>query len=236
MLRTFGQWFRFLGACVAVGFLVSTMYASQGATKGSETGEDVRNEVRMEVDFTVLPIVLPDGSESLPADSDAIDGESTLPPESAVPQQAATEPSKPAPEPAPSPAPEPAPVPEPAPTPKPAPAPKPVAKTGPGAIQRVSLDESTDGFTITIRADRDMGDTSYMNLDNPRRLVIDLRGGWKLGTRNVVRSKGVVKHIVIGEHPDRLRMVVHFNTAPKGRLVPSFSRTGAVMKVKVEFP
>jgi hypothetical protein len=249
MSRTFGQWFRFLGACVAVGFLVSTMYASLGATRGGEAGDDVRNEVRMEVDFTVLPVVLPDGSETVPPmDPDAIDGESTLPPESAVPQQAVMEPPKPAPVPEPSPtpapapasspAPSPAPEPAPAPAPEPAPAsaPAPVAKTGPGTIRSVSLDESADGFTITVRADREVGDTSYMNLDNPRRLVIDLRAGWKLATRNVVRSKGVVKHIVIGEHPDRLRMVVHFNTAPKDRLTPSFSRTGTALEIRVESP
>ena len=237
MSRTFGQWFRFLGACVVVGFLVSTMSASLGAARGGETREDVRNEVRMDVDFTVLPVVLPDGSEAPPSmDPAAIDGESTLPSESAAPQQAAVESPQPAPESVPEPAPAPAPDPVPEPQPAPEPAPSPVAKAGPGTVKGISLGESAGGFTITVRADKGVGDTSYMNLDNPRRLVIDLRGGWKLATRNVVRSTGAVKHIVIGEHPDRLRLVIHFNSVPKKPVVPSFSRTGTTLKVKVVLP
>ena len=253
MSRTFGQWFRFLGACVVVGFLVSTMCASLGATRG-----EVRSEVRMSVDFTVLPIVLPDGTET-PAsvDSDAIEGEETLPPETPasqqavappapsvepVPEQPVQPPSEPAsasvPEPVivPAPAPEPVPAPEPAPAPKPAPAPPVAAPAGSGNITAVSLAENDNGFTLTIRADRPVGDTSYMNLDGPRRLVVDLRGEWKLATRNVVRSKGAVKHIVMGEHPDRLRLVVHFTRPPKGRLAPLFTNSGTTLEVVVAFP
>lgn len=244
MSRTFGQWFRFLGACVAVGFLVSTMYASLGSTRG-----EVRSEVRMSVDFTVLPIVLPDGTDT-PAsvDSDAIEGEESLPPETPSSQQVAAPPASPVDpiqeqpvqqpsEPAPVPVPVPAPVPAPAPIePKPAPAPPVAASAGSGTVKAVSLTENGNGFILTIRADRSVGDTSYINLDNPRRLVIDLRGGWKLVTRNVVRSKGVVKHIVMGEHPDRLRLVVHFTNPPKGQLVPLFTRTGTSLEVAVTFP
>lgn len=235
MSRTFGQWFRFLAACVAVGFLISTMYASLGVTK-EEARDQVRNEVRMAVDFTVLPVVLPDGSEA-PAtampDPDAIDGESSLPPETAEPSQAAVQP---APTPDPAPAPAPAPEPEPTPAPKPAPKPEPApvaAVTGTGTVSSIKLAETPDSFTITLNADRPVGDTSYLNLDSPKRLVIDLRNKWVLKTANVVRSKGTVKHIVVGEHKDRLRLVVHFNKPLKGRLQPTFTRTGTVLKVTV---
>lgn len=229
MSRTSGQWIRFLGACVVVGFLISTMCASLGAT------QEVRNKVRMSVDFTVLPIVLPDGSEAPPlVDSDAIKGEETLPPEPSAPQVAEqAEPGSPAPVPAPKPAPQPEPTPTPRPKPEPSPAPTP---SGPALVKSVKLKENATGFVITIRADRAVGDTSYMNLGNPRRLVIDLRNKWRLGTRNVIRSKGAVKHIVIGEHPDRLRLVIHFNKSFKGRLDPVIKRSGSVLRISVTFP
>ncbi len=228
MSRTLGQWSRFLGACAAVGFLISVLSACPGMAK-----EDARSQVRMEVDFTVLPVVLPDGSEAPPpADPDAMEGEASLPPDSADPQQAAVEPEKPAMEQTPPPVPEP----EPEPAPKPKPAPDPVAANAPGIVKSVELDENGDGFTITVRANREIGDTSYLNLDNPRRLVVDLRDGWTLNVKNVVRSKGRIKHIVIGEHPDRLRLVVHFNANPGGRLVPDFSRDGATLRIRVAYP
>ncbi|MBG0790180.1 MAG: AMIN domain-containing protein [Desulfovibrionaceae bacterium] len=241
MSRTFGQWFRFLAACAASVFLVSAVFVSMGAADG-----EARNEVRMSVDFTVLPVVLPDGSEAMPpADPDAIDGEATLPSEGTGPGQAAVKPDT---EPTPVPIPESAPALDPAPKPEPGPisdpAPKPAAESasapapvaGPGIIKSVGLAESRDGFTITLKADRRVGDTSYLNLDNPRRLVIDLRTPWKLDAKNVVRSKGAVKHIVIGEHPDRLRLVVHFSAPPKGRLEPVFTRTGTTLKIAVALP
>lgn len=236
-MRTFGQWFRFITACAVVGFMVSAMHASLGVTKEQE-----KNEVRMTVDFTVLPVVLPDGTEApaAPADPDAITGESSLPPETAAhqtpePSQAAVETPK-AETPPPAPVPEPAPKPEPAPEPKPAPKPEPapVAQaTGTGTISSIGLAAINNGFTVTVKADKTVGDTSYMNLDNPRRLVIDLREKWNFKGRNVIRSKGNVKHIVIGEHKDRLRLVVHFNTPPKGKLTPDFVRTGTMLKVTV---
>lgn len=224
MSRTFGQWFRFLAACMAVGFMVTTMYASLGVTK-----DEVRNRVRMTVDFTVLPIVLPDGTEApvvVEEDPTAIDGESSLPPDNGAPQAAA----KPQP---------PAVSPKPAPKPKVAPevAPKPVAAvSGPSMIESIRLTESGDSFTITVQANRPVGDTTYLNLSNPKRLVIDLRDKWKFHKRNVIRSKGAVKHIVIGEHKDRLRLVVHFNTPPKGQLAPQFKRSGNTLKVSVPLP
>lgn len=231
MSRTFGQWFRILVTCMAVGVLFSTVYSLSGAAR-----EGARSEVRRAVDFTVLPIVLPDGSESLPpTDADAIEGETTLPPEPASSQQAAVPTSEPAPIPGPAPEPEPAPVPVPESAPAPAPKPAPVAAE-PGTVKRIGLAERQGGFTLTVRADRAVGDTSYLNLDNPRRLVIDLRDKWKLATRNVIRSKGAVKHVVVGEHPDRLRLVIHFNKAPKSRIIPLFTRAGTTLKVTVAYP
>lgn len=59
MSKPFRQWILFAAVLLVVGVMVSAMTASLGVT-----AETVRHEVRMPVDFTVLPVVLPDGSES----------------------------------------------------------------------------------------------------------------------------------------------------------------------------
>ena len=117
---------------------------------------------------------------------------------------------------------------------KPAP---PAKATTAGNIKSIKLSVTDTGFTITILADRPIGDTTYMNLLNPRRLVIDLREKWTAKIRNVIRTEsGPVKHIVLGSHPDRLRLVVHFRTPPAGKLNPKFERKGNSLTVSVQTP
>lgn len=106
-----------------------------------------------------------------------------------------------------------------------------------GAIRNVTLESSDKAFVITVTCSRPVGDTTYMNLNNPKRLVIDLRQPWVLQAKNVVRvPEGAVKHLVIGKHPDRTRLVVHFRTPPKGRLSPQFVRTGNTLVVTTPLP
>ncbi len=111
------------------------------------------------------------------------------------------------------------------------------ALSGSGTVRGVALESTDHGFVLTLTCDRPVGDTTYLNLTNPRRLVVDIRQPWKLGTRNVIRSAaGVVKHVVVGEHRDRLRFVIHFRTLPKSGLDPVFRRTGNSLVVTVEMP
>jgi len=204
---------------IVVGLAVFVLHTGIGVTRDED-----HSQLRMAVDPTVIPVVLPDGTETPIAES--------VEPEAPLQEEAKAETPAPA-------APE-QPVAEPASAPKPAP--KPAAKTaskstGKGTVRAISLNETATGFTVTILADRPIGDTSYMNLSGPRRLVIDLREGWKLNAKNVVRGKdGAVKHIVIGNHPDRLRLVVHFTTPPAGKLNPEFERTGNSLKVTIPLP
>jgi len=130
----------------------------------------------------------------------------------------------------------------PAPAPALAPAPgKPAAssgKPGPaGVITAMALRSTPEGFELTLIADRPVGDTSYLNLSDPRRLVVDLRQPWTLKTRNVVRAdSGPVRHVVAGEHSDRLRLVIHFRTPPARGIEPEFLRTGNRLVVRVRLP
>jgi len=209
--------------------------------------------VRMAVDPTVLPPVGGPDDEMAPApdvpadqfavpDDAAPDDREAPPPPMVVDVDKAGQPAPPAPAAteAPAPAAEETPpqaVPEnqaEAETP-PAPAP-PVSGPG-GIITGLSLRSTPNGFELTLTADRPVGDTSYLNLNDPRRLVLDLRQAWTLKTRNVLRAdSGVVRHVVVGEHPDRLRLVIHFRTPVPRGLEPEFSRTGNRLVVRVRLP
>jgi hypothetical protein len=231
MSNTFRHRFLFLAACAMAG-LVAAALSARPAPAQDKAPDGVRNEVRMDVDFTVLPRVLPDGAEA-PASSAA-------PP--AAPDE---EPLVPEPDLADAPGPgTPAPAEPTAPVGKaPAPAPPPPAPVpalthaqGTGVIRSVVLDETGQGFSLTVVADRPVGRVSFMNLNNPRRLVVDVLGKWRHKGGNVLRSEGAVKHVVMGEHPDRFRMVVHFRTPPRKNLAPEIRKVGDELHVLVPLP
>lgn len=120
---------------------------------------------------------------------------------------------------------------------KPAEKPRDNTLSGNGVIADIDLDVSDSQFAVTVSCDRPVGDTTYMNLNNPKRLVIDLRQQWTLRTRNVVRAEsGPVKYIVVGHHPDRTRLVVHFRSDSTERLSPQFERTGNRLIVTSPLP
>ena len=99
------------------------------------------------------------------------------------------------------------------------------------------LTGTPDGFVVTVRGSVPIGDTSYFALADPPRLVIDLRGAWRYNGDNVLRpDDSRVKHAVVGEHPDRLRLVIHLAQQPAGRLAPVFSRSGRELAVSVKLP
>jgi len=199
------------------------------------------NEVRMAVDPTVLPPVRPPMDDELTSDPAASAAEAESESLDAdvveVVEEDATEADMEVPAEQPEKKSAPKVEEEAAPKPVAKPKPAPVAKGGVGTIRNMSLDSMDAGFTLVLACDRPVGDTSYMNLTGPRRLVIDLREKWKPGKQNVLRAmSGMVKHVVIGEHPDRLRFVIHFRTPPKGRLTPQFSRSGNSLTVTVSQP
>nr|WP_321260468.1 AMIN domain-containing protein [uncultured Pseudodesulfovibrio sp.] len=219
MSKTFGKWAILLGLCVAIAFMANTLLVS---SCGAET--PVRNELRMNVDFTILPMVLPDGTET-PAQSteDQKLGEPEVITSPEEPQ-AITFPdqeiAKPQPEITPPP-------------------PAPITETPTqtlGKVKSVAVKESNTGFVITIQTDRPVTDTSYINLTDPRRLVFDLIGPWKYHDANVFRLNGSVKHIVVGEHPDRLRLVVHFRTPPANSVKPVVNIADTTLTATIALP
>lgn len=133
---------------------------------------------------------------------------------------------------------------EPAAKPQPAPAPKPEAakqaqRPAPwvpsGNITKLDVQAAADGvISVQATADAPLGRVRCLWLKGPDRFVVDLLGKWRLRTRNVVRHKqGMIKHMVAGEHKDRLRLVIHFRTPPGKRKKPVVRVEGTTATVRV---
>jgi len=202
------------------------------------------SRVRMSVDPTVLPPVENPDKPAVPLEEESV---SVTPFEKAEPAEAepatvvplAPEKKTAAPAAEVIPAPQSGPVPSSAPVSAPVssaeavPAPKP-APQGKGVINKITLESTNSRFVVTVHCDRPVGDTSYLNLSNPRRFVIDLRQPWGYEAANVIRtSSGKVDYVVTGAHPDRFRLVVHFRTPPKGKLEPVMQRNGNSIVISV---
>ncbi|WFS62843.1 AMIN domain-containing protein [Pseudodesulfovibrio thermohalotolerans] len=219
MSKTFRHLFLFLAVCAVTALAAELLSARQGLAENA-----ARHQVRMAVDFTVLPMVMPDGSEFPVAPGLSPDASAATSSVKTEESASAEHTEKPKAEPAPAPAPV---VGE---TPAMAPS------EGPGLIRAVSLNETSQGFGIVVVADRALGDTAIMNLNDPNRLVVDILGTWRHKGDSVIRSEGVVKHLVMGEHPDRFRMVVHFRTPPEEPVRPDIQKAGEELHVLVALP
>lgn len=194
----------------------------------AETQQETSSRVRMPVDSTVLPPIEAHDTTADDAPKEPpLEEESLTPPTPPTEETADSAPASSAKETPAAPA---------------SPAQPETAKAAPqqqgnGTIKSIELNSTDTGFTITLAMDQTAGDTSYMNLQDPKRLVLDLRQHWNLKTPNVIRANsGMVKHIVIGEHPDRLRLVVHFRSPPKAQLTPAFSQNEKNLVITVVQP
>ena len=156
-------------------------------------------------------------------------------PKAKAPAPAAAKPA-PKPEPAPKveqkPAAKPAPKPEPAPKPTPKPVVKPVPKVDPLALVMppvpvphapmalpeaghfvgdVEVEFQSDRVILRIATNGQAEQVTSFNVRQPRKLAVDLHGQWGKKGPPVVRfATGPVKNVVVGEHPDRLRLSLEF--------------------------
>lgn len=99
----------------------------------------------------------------------------------------------------------------------PAPAGTPVSTPLPGDGQwvgDVDVEFRTDSIVLRAATNGAVERVTWFNLADPgapRKLAVDLRGTWRKKGGAVVRfDTGPVKNVVVGEHPDRLRLAVEF--------------------------
>ena len=123
---------------------------------------------------------------------------------------------------------------KPAPEPKPAlaPKPKPILKVDPLALETppasaphepialpedghfvgdVQVEFKSDHIILRAASNGPVERVTHFGVKAPRKLALDLHGAWRKKGPFVLRFEtGPVKNIVVGEHPDRLRLALEF--------------------------
>ncbi|MDR3640902.1 MAG: AMIN domain-containing protein [Humidesulfovibrio sp.] len=67
------------------------------------------------------------------------------------------------------------------------------------------------GISLHAATNAAVSHVTWFNQAEPRKLAIDLHGEWRKKGDHVLRfDTGPVKNIIVGEHPDRLRLAVEF--------------------------
>ena len=81
-----------------------------------------------------------------------------------------------------------------------------------GDLRDVSVTCEKAKASVKIGLSAAAGRVSWFNLDKPRRLVVDLHGKWKNKAKSLYRLKDCpVQKIVLGEHADKVRLVIYLN-------------------------
>lgn len=109
---------------------------------------------------------------------------------------------------------------------------------GLGELTELDFTHTPEQFLARLKTTRKVGRVTYFWLDKPAKLVVDLRGKWGYSTRRVTDFiDGFVKQVVLGGHPDRLRVVFIF-TDPKARRgkAPELIRTPEGLDILVDVP
>ena len=75
----------------------------------------------------------------------------------------------------------------------------------------VEVEFQSDRIILRAATNGQAGQVTSFNVREPRKLAVDLHGEWRKKGPPVVRfATGPVKNIVVGEHPDRLRLSIEF--------------------------
>jgi type IV pilus assembly protein PilQ len=107
----------------------------------------------------------------------------------------------------------------PAPAQKPVPVPKSAASAPAGTAAKAKLKSlTTSGNVVEIEADGPIDNVDSFVLKNPDRVVVDLFGA-KSGIKNAKQSfaDGMVSQARIGEHPDKVRVVLDLRSKTSGK-------------------
>lgn len=155
-----------------------------------------------------------------------------LPPKTEAPKPEAPKTETPRPKTPPSAAPASKPAPKPIPKidplaletpPAPAPHEPTVLPEGGNYVGDVEVEFQSDRVVLRIATNGAVERVTSFGVKVPRKLALDLHGPWRKKGPPVVRfSTGPVKNVVVGEHPDRLRLALEFR---EGAVEPDMQPT-----------
>lgn len=91
----------------------------------------------------------------------------------------------------------------------------------------VSVDYHESALVLRLATNAQIERVTWFNVAEPRRLALDLRGQWhKKGPMLLRFDSGPVKHILVGEHPDRLRLSLEFRDGAVAPMLDPKIETG----------
>ncbi|SOB58439.1 conserved exported protein of unknown function [Pseudodesulfovibrio profundus] len=109
------------------------------------------------------------------------------------------------------------------------------ALAGPGTVDSIDVDIAKGRVVLHLHTDKKDVETSSFNLQSPRRLVVDVLGEWRYDKENVLRLESdAIKHVVIGSHPDKLRLVIHFRSDIED-VVPLIKQEESGLRITIPF-
>ncbi|WP_320171990.1 AMIN domain-containing protein [Maridesulfovibrio sp.] len=96
---------------------------------------------------------------------------------------------------------------------------------------------SAGSMSADIALTTKSGRVKWFNLNKPRRLVVDILGKWDFKDHSVYRLKScMVEKIVVGEHPDKLRLVFYLKgTEIPARIAPSVKKSSGRLSLGLKF-
>ncbi|WP_320173326.1 hypothetical protein [Maridesulfovibrio sp.] len=90
-----------------------------------------------------------------------------------------------------------------------------------GMLDNLEFTHTETEFLARLQTSLEVGRVTYFWLDKPSKLVVDLRGKWRYSVPRVTDFvSGFVGQVVLGRHPDRLRLVFNFRN-PEAEKGPS---------------
>ncbi len=106
-----------------------------------------------------------------------------------------------------------------------------------GKAGSLNIECDSKGVVVKVPLSVEAGKVKWFNLGKPRRLVVDIFGKWASHGKSLYRLKDCgVDKIIVGEHPDKLRLVYYFSKAGIfDRLAPEIKKTppGVVLDLKI---
>lgn len=101
--------------------------------------------------------------------------------------------------------------------------------SGPGSVGVLITKSSADRLSVQVPMSAASGKITWLNLDSPRRLVVDVRGKWENDGKSLYRLKnGPVEKIIAGLHADKIRFVFYIKKkSVPAKVAPEVSRTSS---------